>query len=287
MLNFIVNTTSGHGLGKKNLSKIVNYCCKNKIEYAVHITGSVGHAKKIAQKLSIEDCGTIVAVGGDGTFHEVLNGVVDPSKTAVGFIPSGRGNDFARGVGIPTSVDKAMDIIVKGETDYFDYINIGGKRCLNVGGTGLDIDVLERVAGRNGKITYLKSLIYCISHFEPYHIEITEENGETREEDVIMMGVCNGKQFGGGMKISPKSDVRDGLMDVTIITMPADGKILPILPSFVKGKHEKIDVINTYRCKKIHVKTQRPIQLDGEIYSSLDMDCEIVECGLKTFRVNK
>ena len=286
MLNFIVNMTSGHGLGKKNLSKIIDCCYKNKIKYAVHVTGSAGHGEKIARKLSSEGADVIVAVGGDGTFHEVINGILDPSKTALGFVPSGRGNDFARGIGIPTDVNKALDVIVNGQIDYFDYINVGNRRCLNVGGTGLDIDVLERVDGRNGKITYLKSLIYCISHFEPYHIEITEETGNMRELDVIMLGVCNGRQFGGGMKISPKSEINDGFMDVTVITMPADKKILPILPSFVKGKHDKIDAITTYRCKKICVKTQRPIQLDGEIYRSLDMNCEIVERGLKTFRLN-
>ncbi len=283
MLNFIVNTLSGRGLGRKNIDKIVDYCYKNGIDYTLHITNAPGHATALARQLSTEG-GVVVAVGGDGTFHEVLNGIVDPKATAVGFIPSGRGNDFARGVGLPLSAERALDVIAKGEEDYIDYIRIGDKRCLNVAGTGLDIDVLERVAGRKGKITYLKSLLYCLRHFQPYHIEITDESGGVSEQDVIMIGVGNGRQFGGGIKVCPNADVRDGMMDISVITMPQNGKIFPILPAFEKGKHQKLEVINSFRCKKIKIKTDRPVQLDGEIYRSLDMSCEIVEGGLRTFK---
>jgi len=287
MLNFIVNTHSGKGLGKNNLNKIIDYCHKNKVDYSVHITNAKGHAIKLAKVLSQTSDGVIVAVGGDGTFHEVLNGVVDPSKQAIGFIPSGRGNDFAKGIGIPLKVKDALDLIVNGEQTFYDYIQIGQKRCLNVAGTGLDIDVLERVDGRDGKITYLKSLIYCLSHFEPYHVQVTDQDGSTKELDVIMLGVGNGKQFGGGMKVCPDAKVDDGLMDISIIIMPEDGKIFPILPPFVKGKHKNIKAIQSYKCKKIAVKTSKPVQLDGEIYKDLDMTCQIVEKGLKTFKAKK
>ena len=150
MLNFIVNLKSGRGLGKKNLQKIVKYCKTKGVEHVVHVTNAVGHATQSARDLSLDPKNVIVAVGGDGTFHEVINGIECPKNTTLGFIPSGRGNDFALGIGIPSKIERALDIILKGEIDYFDYIQIGEKRCLNVGGTGLDIDVLQRVDGRQG-----------------------------------------------------------------------------------------------------------------------------------------
>ena len=285
MLSFIVNVRSGRGLGNANLKKLIDYCYNNNIQYTVHVTNAPGHATELASKLVDVGAETIVAVGGDGTFHEVLCGIPDPSKVALGFIPSGRGNDFARGVGIPLDPVKALKIILDGKTKYMDYIQVGESRCLNIAGTGLDIDVLKRVAGRQGKITYLNSLLYCVRHFEPYDIDVTM-NGETTNYKAVIVGICNGTQFGGGLKLSPVSKADDGLLDLIIIQMPK-GSILPALLKFLSGKHIKLPITTTLKCEQvlIHPLGNRPVQLDGEIYENYDLDCQIVKGGLKTFEV--
>ena len=285
-MDFIVNARSGHGLGSKNLKKITTYCDKNNIKYNVHITSAPGHATKIASDLVESGSKTIVAVGGDGTFNEVLNGITSFENTSLGFIPSGRGNDFARGMNLPKDPINALKIILRNETDYLDYIQIGEKRCLNIAGTGLDIDVLKRVAGRPGKITYLSSLLYCVNHFEPYAIDITLD-GETKHYKSVIAGICNGNQFGGGLKLSPLSKQNDGLLDLVIINMPPNGNIWPALIKFLQGKHIDLPITTHIKCEQVVITPTdgRPVQMDGEIHENYVLDCKIVKSGLKTFKI--
>lgn len=287
MLNFIVNVNSGKGRGGKNLNKVSRYCRKHNIDFVTHITNAPGHAKEIARELSSHGAQTIVAVGGDGTFHEVLAGITSFENTSLGFIPSGRGNDFARGIGLSLNPIKALEVIIRAKPKYIDYIQVGDKRCLNIAGTGLDIDVLKRVVGRQGKITYLNSLLYCVRHFEPYSIDVTLPNKETVNYQAVIVGICNGTQFGGGLKLSPRSKIDDGLIDLIIITMPDNGKITPALMKFLRGKHLDLPITTCISCEEvvIHPIGGRPVQLDGEIYENTDLTCKVVKGGLKTFEI--
>lgn len=285
-MDFIVNVRSGHGLGNRNLKKIVRYCDKNNINYTVHITNAPGHATNIAASLVESGAETIVAVGGDGTFNEVLNGITSFEHTSLGFIPSGRGNDFANGIGLPLDPIAALKIILRGEKQNIDYIQVDEKRCLNIAGTGLDIDILKRVAGRQGKITYLSSLLYCVRHFEPYSIDVTLD-GKTTNYKAVIVGICNGTQFGGGLKLSPNSIQNDGKLELVIIQMPQNGKILSPLIKFLQAKHLTLPITTVLQCESVlvHPTDNRPIQLDGEIFENYDLDCHVVKGGLKTFKI--
>lgn len=285
MIHFIANGKSGLGQGRKALRKIEKICKSRNIDYDIAVTEYAGHATQLAQKISADDPDSIIAaVGGDGTFHETLNGIADPKRTALGFIPSGRGNDFARAANLQLNTEKALDVILNTQPVFIDYINVGDKRCLNVAGTGLDIDVLERVAGRNGKITYLLSLIHCLNHFEPYALSVTHD-GKTTTYEGVMAGVCNGVAIGGGLMLSPLSDIRDGKLNVVIMSIPKDGKLMNVLPKFMKGKHLDLPITTHFLCDEVCVTSLsgKPIQLDGEIYPNRVLDCKIAAAGLKTF----
>ncbi|MBO5223892.1 MAG: diacylglycerol kinase family lipid kinase [Clostridia bacterium] len=284
MLHFIVNTKSGKGKTLKSIHKITDYCAQNAIDYAMHITHHQGHGAQIANDLSKEKDTTIVAIGGDGTFHEVINGIENFENVTVGFIPSGRGNDFARTAGLKKDPIDALKDIIKGEIAYYDYIQVGNTRCLNVAGTGMDVDVLLRVDGSDNKLTYLKSLLACLAKFEPYKVKVTV-NGETNSYDCLMVGVCNGGTFGGNMKICPFAKIDDGKLELVIVTVP-NGKIAPCIPKFLAGKHiGEYWTIHT-QCESVLIESEHPVQLDGEIYKNLTLDCKIVKNGIKTFKIN-
>lgn len=208
-MDIIANKSSGKGNGEKCLNAVTAYLDEHGINYTVHPTERVGHGKQLAQELSAQGAEVIVALGGNGTFHEVLNGI-DFEKSRLGFIPAGRGNDFAIGTGV-VSLDpvKAIENIVKGTPRDLDYIQIGDKRCINVGGTGMDVDVLLKTAKSKNKLSYVASLLRCLLRFKPYHVTV-EVNGESQEYDCIMVGACNGTQFGGGIKLCPVSKANDG-----------------------------------------------------------------------------
>lgn len=281
-IDIIANPTSGKGNGRKALDVVTKYLDEQGATYIVHETTGVGHGKELAKQAGELGYDTVIALGGDGTFHEVLNGI-DFSVSRLGLIPAGRGNDFVLGTNV-TSSDPltAISDILKNEPHDLDYIAISDKRCINVAGTGLDVEVLLRTAKSANKLTYVASLAKCLLEYKPYHI-VAEVNGEVVEKDCIMIGVCNGTQIGGGMKISPYSDPGDGVLDVVIIEKPKKKPLLSVMPVFIKGKHIDKSYTTCFKCDSVKITTPAPVQLDGEIYYDLDFDAHIVTGGLKTF----
>lgn len=285
MYHFIINPRSGKGAGQKIAAKIASYMNKESFKYELHVTSAKGHAKEIAQEFG-KDGNVIVAVGGDGTFHEVLNGI-DTENCSMGFIPCGRGNDFATAFGLNRNPKKALHTVLYGDMLNIDYINVDERlRCLNVAGTGLDVAVLEGVENkRDDKWTYLMSLIHCLNRFKPYELDV-ESQGKKEHYSCIMVGACNGTQFGGGIKISPASSFTSGKINVVTMEMPKNKKIMKALMRFVKGKHLTESYAHHFECDSVSVTSDHnyPIELDGEIYRDAVLKCEIVKGGLRTFK---
>ena len=100
-----------------------------------------------------------------------------------------------------------------------------------------------------------------------------------------MAGVCNGIAIGGNIRLSPLSLIDDGKLDVIVMTMPENGRIMSVLPKFVKGKHMDLPITHHFVTDEVHIESDRPVQLDGEIYRNLSLDCKIVKGGLKTYKV--
>ncbi len=284
MYNFIVNKGSGKRRGEEFLNRITEFCDSKGIEYAVYPTEAKSHAEKIARELCGQGVGNITAIGGDGTFHEVLNGLTSPEKTTVGFVPAGRGNDFARAAKLSLKPIEAFGDVLRGETKRIDYIRCGDRRCLNVAGTGMDVDVLQAVIDKKNAISYYVSLVKCLLGFKPYHVRITAR-GETYEKDCIMVGIGNGVAIGGGMLVCPDAKIDDGKLDL-MIAEKLDRGLIALIPKFIKGKHDKLPELKHYDIERAEIDTfGRPIQLDGEIYENTSFDCEIVKGGLTTYKV--
>lgn len=296
MINFIVNAKSGKSAGAKALAVCGNMCVSRGIAYSVHATTKQGDAEAYARKLSENGDVEIVAIGGDGTFHEVLNGI-DPERATLGFVPAGSGNDFARAARLSSNPEKAFAAILHGEKKYIDYIQVGERRCLNVAGTGMDVDVLEAVYGKNNAITYYTSLVARLMRFKPYDMRI-KANGQTIEKSCIMVGVCNGTAFGGGIRLSPFSSLDDGLLNV-IIMEKTNRSVFKVLPKFTKGKHMDCPETTHFTCEEIEIVNYGKhgeergdgsgslpsIELDGEIYNDIPFNCKVIRKGLKTFSV--
>ncbi len=283
MIELIANKKSGKGNGAKALTAVTAYLDERAVDYAAHVTNAKGHAEALARELSATGS-TVVALGGDGTFHEVLNGI-DFDKSRLGLIPAGRGNDFAIGTGA-ASLDpiKAIASIIDGVPRDLDYIRIADRRCINVAGTGLDVEVLLKTAESKNKLTYTASLFRCLLRYKPYRVTV-ELNGERSDYDCIMVGVCNGTQIGGGIKLSPQSVADDGMLELMILERPKGKPTLLVMPEFVKGKHVGKPYSRKTVCERVKIKTPAPVQLDGEIYYGLDFDARVEKGGLKTFAI--
>lgn len=319
MYHIIANPASGKRKEKRNLETVKRVFDERGAKYLVYETTRPGEATEIAAKLTakanealeeaaLADGGTvaetegtsavckedkarvsytdIVVVGGDGTVHEVLNGIGNISACRLGLIPSGTGNDFAVAAKIPMDAEAAAKLILDGEAKETNFLTVGGVRCMNIGGLGMDVDVLVRCKkGRvKGRIKYLLSLLQSLFAFKGYSIVI--ESGERKETHKALIAVaCNGTQIGGGIRICPASVIDDGKIDVMAVECMGKIQIVKAFLYLMKGKVLDYPAAEHFLCERVKITPASPctVQLDGELYNGLDFDAK-VESGLKIYR---
>lgn len=288
MYHIIVNPQGGKGKSMKALATVEEIFKNNNAEYVIHKTEYAGHATEIAKELSQTPDTNIVVMGGDGSFHEVLCGIDNFDNVTLGLVACGSGNDFIKKSGHSTNVKEAMQTILKGNVGYVDYMELGKYRCLNVGGGGMDVDVLLKYANcktLKGKAAYYYSLFYTLLHTRFHHLRITAD-GVTEDTSVFMIGIGNGGFIGGGIPICPNAVVDDGLLNVGYVNEMKKSKIIFRLFKFLKGKHVGTDWGGEYTAKKVTIEAldDSRFELDGEIIEDTKLDIEVVHNKLKMFR---
>lgn len=288
MYHIIVNPQGGNGKSLKVLATVEEMFKNNNAQYVVHTTEYVGHATEIAKELSQNPDTNIVVMGGDGSFHEVLCGIDNFDNVTLGLIACGSGNDFIKKSGHSTNVKEAVQTVLNGKVGYVDYMEMGKYRCLNVGGGGMDVDVLLKYAQcktLKGKAAYYYSLFYTLLHTRFHHLRITAD-GVTKDTSVFMIGIGNGGFIGGGIPICPNAVVDDGLLNVGYVNEMKKSKILFRLAKFLKGKHVGTEWGGEYTAKKITLEAldDSRFELDGEIIEDTKLDIEVVHGKLKMFR---
>lgn len=288
MYHIIVNPQGGKGKSIKALTTVEEIFKNNNAQYVVHKTEYAGHATEIARELSKTPDTNIVVMGGDGSFHEVLCGIDNFDNVTLGLVACGSGNDFIKKSGHSTNVKEAVQTILNGKVGYVDYMELGKYRCLNVGGGGMDVDVLLKYANcktLKGKAAYYYSLFYTLLHTRFHHLRITAD-GVTKDTSVFMIGVGNGGFIGGGIPICPNAIVDDGLLNVGYVSEMKKSKIIFRLFKFLKGKHVGTDWGGEYTAKKVTIEAldDSRFELDGEIIEDTKLDIEVVHNKLKMFR---
>ncbi len=288
MYHIILNPAAGKAKRTQKNLQIVEETLKQRGgEYVVHSTEDFGGAKATAKKVTEEGGKKLIVFGGDGTLHDILNGLQDPSVCEIGLIPSGTGNDFAETMGIPVDAQKAIDIILDNEAKPVDYLEVGGVRCMNVAGIGMDVDVLERClrGKKRGKLKYFYSLLGSLFAFKGYDV-VMETNGETVEKkSALIAAVCNGTQFGGGIKICPEAIADDGKMNVVIVDgIKRKRDIIKAFLKLMKGKILEYPTTTHFLCDEVRFTPKDPctVQLDGELYPELEYSVKVCQ-GLRFY----
>ena len=288
MYHIIANPIGGKGKTLKALEKVENMLKAHGAEYVVHKTEYAGHAVEIARELSLTPDTNIIAMGGDGSFHEVLCGIDNFDNVTLGLIACGSGNDFIKKSGHPSKIEDAVKVILEGNVGYVDYMELGNQRCLNVGGGGMDVDVLlkyEKVKRLKGKAAYYYSLIYTLLHTRFHQLRLTID-GETQDMSVFMIGVGNGGFIGGGLPVCPNAVVDDGILHVGYVKEVKKRTIPAKLLKFVGGKHVGTDWGGEFTGKEITIEAldDSRFELDGEIIEDTTLNIKVVHNTLKMFR---
>jgi YegS/Rv2252/BmrU family lipid kinase len=289
MYHIIVNENSLNKRNQKKLNQVKEVFERAERKYKIHYTTHQGHATEIAKELSSEnEQNTLVVMGGDGTLHDVLNGIVNFSTTSMGLIPMGTGNDFAAAAHIPSDAKKAAELIAFLPPQTVDYIELSnGLRTLNAIGMGIDVDVLKvAYSGTNTKKSkYLHALFYSLRHFKSYDFTVCY-NGKEENHFGLLAGLGNGRQIGGGIKVFPDAKINDEYMDLVIVDYLSKFRTIKAFIKLMLGRMNKIHEVTAIKVKEakfIHHGSSYTVQADGELYDDLPFEAKIIESGLKFY----
>lgn len=290
MLHFIYNPIAGKGRSAHFRAALEPRLASHGVEYAFYETKGHRDAIDVARRLTagVDGDVDIVAMGGDGTLNEVLNGLADPAHVRLGIVPCGSGNDFAASAGIPDDPDGALDVLLKDRAKPTDFMECGGVRGINAVGTGIDVDILKRYARMNllkGSAAYLASLVLTLLSYRARAFDEVTVDGR-RAHRALIACAGNGQRIGGGIPICPEAVIDDGLLDIVIV----DDISRPRIPAaFIKLLKRQILTLPTTAFRRdsrlrIESAAPMPIQIDGEIYEDLPFDLRVVSGVLRVYR---
>jgi diacylglycerol kinase (ATP) len=266
----IYNPTSGREAVKKSLPDILEKFEVAGYETSTHATTSEGDAIKAARAAVERGYDLVVAAGGDGTINEVINGLAEQDhRPKLGIIPAGTTNDFARALHIPRDIQKAVDVILSGNTMLLDIGKVNEHYFINIAGGGklteLTYDVPSKLKTVLGQLAYYIRGIEMLPSLKPSNVKI-EYDGEIMEEDIMLFLVSNSNSVGGFEKLAPDAKMNDGYFDLLILRKTNLAEFIQIATLAIRGEHLKSKNIIYKQAKHIKVHTDEKMQLniDGE-----------------------
>jgi diacylglycerol kinase (ATP) len=229
-----------------------------------------------------------MAVGGDGTVHEVLNGVMrTATRPSVGIVPVGGGNDLARGLRLSSTVAKATRAAWDDCASPIDVGLCNDRYFFNVGGVGLDTTVAQAVnrkRGRfaHGKIGYIAQALVELSRYDNQEYTLQLDGREVASRS-LLIAVANGRYFAGGMKICPQADPADGWLDVCIGGDLTRLETLGLMPAIYGGWHGRHRKVTFHRVRSVRIDGPggAAVQLDGELSASLPAEFSLLPDALR------
>jgi diacylglycerol kinase (ATP) len=275
----IANPISGRGAGARAVEPVSEHLRAAGAAFEVVRTERPLHATELASRSASQGFEAVVAIGGDGTANEVLNGLMQIPKAqrpAMGLVAVGRGNDFAFGVGVLPGVAEGCRAVLSGHRRQIDVGRVAGglypQGRYFGNGIGIGFDAVVgfealKLAPLSGFASYIVAALKTISLYDHGPRLRIELDGETRVQETLMVSVMNGRRMGGGFYMAPKGDPGDGLFDVCIAGQVTRGRILSLIPHFLKGDQEGQPAISVARCRKVHVVAEQgvlPAHADGE-----------------------
>lgn len=272
----IVNPTAGRGKAGRAVSQIRALLGPRAQEWVWHYTHKRGDATTLARDAAQAGAKRVIAVGGDGTLHETVNGVLG-TGAAVGLIPFGTGNDFARALGLYGSLETACravtgDTIIPIDIGVIEGVGTGGPRhFLVLTGTGYDArtaqTVNDGIKHLSGPLAYVWGAILTLKTFEPFALTLTLDDDPPRTVQAMFASFANAETTGGGMKIAPGARVDDGVLDICLVETVSKPTLLYQLTQVFSGKHIEHPAVSLLRARKIQVEADppQPLLIDGEV----------------------
>ena len=266
--HLVLNPVAGKGRAVIRREYISAYLEEQGMAVTWHVTQNPGHAERIVSRLPDETL--IVAVGGDGTVHEIATACVD-TRRVMGILPAGSGNDYAKALGIGTNLKRALEVIARGTVRVVDAGEVNGIRFNNGLGIGFDAEVAAGVADApaylGGFGRYLWSVGRLLWGFECHKACLKIDSRVEITAETILVAAALGTTYGARFKLAPGSSLDDGAFDVVWSEEVSRTEILRLIPAVLRGTHLTHPKIHFARTAEIEVllETPTPAHVDGEM----------------------
>lgn len=302
-LGIILNPTAGRGKARRQRARLERLLNERGASFRMWETTAPGTGSALAEQAAAE-CDVVIAAGGDGTVHEVGAGLLaGEHPKPLGVLPFGTGNDFARMLGMPTSLEDALQALLTARPTRIDYGCLDAETAsgrhtrpfVNGVGIGFDAEVAARAMQHKtlpGVLGYLVEAVRALHRWEAPPVEVILEPGRPAEQrwtgPLLLLAIGNGRSAGGGFRFTPDARLADGWLDVCRVTAMPLHRVLALIPQALRGTHGSAPEVLLRPVHELHVKTMQglPVHVDGELLTrtAYEVRVHVVPGGLSVLR---
>ena len=287
MWALVINPVSGQGKGATIGTYVAGFLNQKSIDYTI-VTGNSSVALTDHLATFIEknpNCDGVIAVGGDGLLHIILQKVV-PAQIPFTIIPAGTGNDFVRTLGWDLeNVDQQLERVTTTPPTSIDLGLVDGEWFGAILSTGFDSVVNEKantMQWPKGPMKYNAAIAIELPRFKPRHYEITLDD-RTISTEAMLIAVSNGRSYGGGMLVCPNASITDGNFDVMVLHPVSKIEFLKVFPKVFAGTHVTHPAVEILRSKTVKIESKAVAYADGERIGQLPVTAECISGAVQTW----
>jgi YegS/Rv2252/BmrU family lipid kinase len=271
-LRVIVNPLAGGGRAGRAIPAVRAALDELGLAHRIDETRDLMHARELARAAAT--VGEIaVAFGGDGLIGAVAD-ALRGGESVMGILPGGRGNDFARALGVPLDPARACSVLATGAPRALDLGEVGGRTFIGIASCGFDSEA-NRIANRTrlvrGRLVYAYGALRALTRWRPATFTVTIDGARPWTVTGYTVAVANSRSYGGGMQLAPAADLADGQLDVVVISDLSRLRFLALMPTVFTGAHVHRRIVQTMRARTVEVAASRPFTLyaDGDPIAEL------------------
>ncbi len=284
-LALIVNPSAGGGKAGRALGDVQAELTRLGLEHHSEATRSLDHARELARQAAATS-ETAVAFGGDGLIGAVA-GALSECAGVLGVLPGGRGNDFARMLGIPLKPVPACEVLRSGAERSLDLGDVNSRAYIGIASCGFD-SVANRIANRTrlvrGQLVYAYGLLRALANWKPATFTVEFDGGEVLTVRGYSVAAANSKFFGGGMMLAPDASLQDGQLEIVIIGDVPRLRYLIVAPTVFRGAHVRQPNVEVIRSASVRISASRPftVYADGDPIAELPVTVRARPAAVRT-----
>lgn len=292
----IVNLHAGAGAARRRWPEVARLLEERLGPLAAHFTEGPGHATLLAHQLAGAGYDPLIAVGGDGTLNEVVNGILSSaSGVRLGVLPLASSGDFARTIGL-AGLHHAVETLAAGEVREVDVVRVrfrgpAGEGCerhfVNVASFGLGAEAVRRVRGWSGvfpgRARYLAAALPTLAAGRTFDLRLWLDDASPVEFHATTVALANGRYQGGGILIAPQAAIDDGLLDITLVERVGVVEVASNLQLLYSGDICSHPKVHHWRAARVRAEaeTATPLEMDGEPVGTLPFEAEVLPRALR------